>query len=74
MKKVTYNLCHTSLDCKYHVVFIPKQRKRVLYGKLKKRLPEIFHALAHRIGCTIIEGHLCIDHVHMCIAVRQRWQ
>ena len=62
-------LCHTTWECKYHIVFILKMRKKVLYGKLKDDLGPIFHALANMIGCKIIEGHICVDHVHMCIEI-----
>lgn len=65
-----YNvLCHTTWDCKYHVVFIPLRRRKVLFGTLKYKLGEIFHELARRRGCKIVEGHICIDHVHMCIEI-----
>lgn len=65
-----YNiLCHTTWDCKYHVVFIPLRRRKVLYGALRTKLGEIFHELARRRGCKIIEGHICVDHVHMCILI-----
>ena len=49
-----------------YCVFIPKMRRKVLLGRLKHGLGPIFHALANRIGCRIIEEHVCIDHVHMC--------
>src|SRR5262249_12700302 len=56
-------------DCKYHVVFVPKYRRKVLYGEIRKHLGKIFHELAKEKECQIIEGHLMLDHVHMCIAV-----
>ncbi len=63
------SLSHTVWDCKYHIVWIPKCRRKVLYGKLRKYLGEVFHELARQRECKIIEGHLCIDHIHMCIEV-----
>ena len=63
------SLCHTKWDCKYHILFIPKYRKKVLYGKSKKFLGEVFHELASHKESKIIEGHLCPDHVHMCISI-----
>ena len=60
---------HSQWDCKYHIVFIPKKRRKVIYGKIRERLKEIFHDLALQKGCKIVEGHLVIDHVHMCIAI-----
>ncbi len=63
------SLAHTRWDCKYHLVFIPKRRRKVIYGKLRKYLGEIFHKLARRQGCKILERHLMADHVHMCISI-----
>ena len=60
---------HSQWDCTYHVVFIPKKRRKVIYGKIRKRLKEIFHDLASQKQCKIVEGHLVNDHVHMCIAI-----
>lgn len=63
------SLCHTRWDCKYHVVFIPKRRKKVIYGKIRRQLGEMFHELAQRKECKIVEGHLHLDHVHICISI-----
>ncbi len=63
------SLSHSKWDCKYHVVFIPKGRQKVLYGQIRKHLGKIFRELAHQKECQIIEGHLMPDHVHMCIAI-----
>ena len=63
------SLSHTSWECKYHVVFIPKYRKKILYSQLKKHLGKIFKELASRIECTIEEGHICKDHVHILISI-----
>ncbi len=63
------SLNHTRWDCKYHVVFIPKYRKKRIYGELRKYLGEIFHDLAGRKECGIEEGHLHLDHVHMIISI-----
>jgi len=62
-------LAHSSWDCKYHVVFVPKRRRRVLFGRARRKLGEVFHALARQKECQILEGHLLPDHVHMCIAI-----
>jgi len=62
-------LQHTEWDCKYHVVFIPKYRRKVLYGTLREHLGEIFRRLARQKECEIEEGHLVEDHVHMMIAI-----
>ncbi|WP_448217479.1 IS200/IS605 family transposase [Endozoicomonas sp. 2B-B] len=63
------SLTHTRWDCKYHIVFIPKKRQKVIYGSLRKFLGAIFHDLASRKGCEIVEGHLMRDHVHICISI-----
>jgi len=63
------SLNHTKWDCKYHVVFIPKRRKKLLYGPIRKHLGEIFHELGRRKECKIVEGHLRPDHVHMCVSI-----
>ena len=63
------SLAHTRWDCKYHVVFIPKKRRKIIYGRLRKYLGKVFHELAKRKGCEIVEGHLMRDHVHICISI-----
>ncbi len=63
------SMSHTRWDCKYHVVFIPKKRKKVIYGSLRKYLGEILHELAKQKGIEILEGHLMKDHVHICLSV-----
>ena len=67
------SLAHTRWDCKYHAVFIPKRRRKWIYGKLRKVLGEVFHELAKRKGCRIEEGHLMADHVHMCISIPPKY-
>ena len=63
------SLSHSRWDCKYHLVFIPKNRRKVLYGKVREHLGDIFHELARQKQCKIIEGHLMVDHVHICIEI-----
>ena len=63
------SLNHTKWECKYHVVFIPKCRRKVLYGKVRSELGKIFHELAGQRESEITEGHLCPDHVHMLIRI-----
>ena len=69
MTPVTNNLNHSTWDCKYHVVFTPKYRKKVLYGTIRRDLRDVLHRLAKQKECTIEEGHLMPDHVHMLIAI-----
>ena len=63
------SLSHTKWDCKYHVVFIPKYRRKRIFGKLRGHLGEILHELAKQKQSRIVEGHLRPDHVHMCISI-----
>ena len=67
------SLSHSRWDCKYHVVFIPKRRKKQIFGVLRKHLPEIFRELAHHKESKIVEGHLMPDHAHMCISIPPKY-
>jgi putative transposase len=67
------SLSHTRWDCKYHVVFIPKCRKKRIFGALRKHLGEILKELAERKESRIVEGHLMPDHVHMCISIPPKY-
>lgn len=67
------SLSHTRWDCKYHIVFIPKYRKKLIYGALRKHFGEIFRELAKQRECSVVEGHLMIDHVHMCLSVPPKY-
>lgn len=73
MSTVYQSLSHSRWDCKYHVIFVPKRRQKVLYGELRQKLKEIFHELARQKECQIIEGHLMPDHVHMVIAIPPKY-
>ena len=64
---------HSKWDCKYHVVFVPKGRKKELYGKIRKFLGPVFRELAHQRGSTIVEGHMVQDHVHMLIKIPPKY-
>ena len=57
----------------YHIVFIPKRRRKLIFGELRRRLGEIFHELAKQKGCEIVEGHLLPDHVHMCVSIPPKY-
>ena len=69
MEQSYQSLSHTKWDCKYHVVFVPKYRRKVLYRELRQELGPIFHELAWQKECRILEGYLVADHVHMCIEI-----
>lgn len=64
-----HRLSHSVWDCKYRIVWIPKYRRRGLYGRLRKHLGSIFRELARQRESEILEGHLCPDHLHMYIAI-----
>jgi putative transposase len=67
------SLNHTKWECKYHVVFIPKYRRKVLYGSLRKHLGSLFRELARHKECEIGQGHLMVDHVHMLISIPPKY-
>lgn len=68
MNETDHSLSHTTWDCKYHL-FVPKFRRKALYGELRRQLGPIFHELARQKECRILEGHLMADHVHICLAI-----
>ena len=67
------SLSHSKWDCKYHLVFVPKCRKKVLYGNIRKFLGPVFHELAGQRRSKIIEGHMVQDHVHMLIQIPPKY-
>ncbi len=66
-------LRHSVWECKYHLVWIPKCRRRVLYGQLRRELGEVFHELARQKECRVEEGHLLPDHVHMLMSIPPKY-
>ena len=66
-------LSHSVWECKYHVVFTPKYRKKILYGRLRSYLGEVFHNLSSHRESKILEGHMMIDHVHMLIEIPPKY-
>ena len=73
MSELYQSLAHSKWDCKYHVVFVPKYRRKVMFGEIRKFLGPIFHELARQKECRILEGHLMPDHVHMCIEIPPKY-
>jgi len=67
------SLSHSKWECKYHVVFIPKYRRKVLYGELRQHLGDVFRKLALQKESRIEEGHLMLDHVHMMISIPPKY-
>jgi len=67
------SLCHSVWDCKYHIVWIPKCRRKSIYEQIRKPLGEVFHQLARQRESKIHEGHLLGDHVHMLISIPPKY-
>ena len=63
------SLSHTRWECKYHVVFVPKYRRKTIFDSLRKHLGPVFRDLAQQKDATVLEGHLMPDHVHMLLAI-----
>jgi putative transposase len=70
MKK---SLSHSVWECKYHIVWVPKKRRKVIYGNLRKELGSILRRLSEYKGVEVIEGTLCIDHIHMCLSIPPKY-
>jgi putative transposase len=73
MSIIYQSLAHSSWNCKYHVIFVPKYRKKVIYGKIREKLGPIFQELARQKECSIVEGKLVVDHVHICIEIPPKY-
>ena len=69
MNEAYQSLSHSRWDCKYHVVFVPKRRRKALFGTIRRKLGGVFHELARQKECRIVQGHLLPDHVHMCVEI-----
>src|SRR5271169_2101417 len=67
------SLSHTKWECKYHLTWIPKFRKKDLYGELRKHLGEAIREMARRSGSEVLEGHLMSDHVHMLVSIPPKY-
>jgi len=63
---------HVRWDCKYHVVIVPKCRRKLLYGKLRRQIGLILRDLCRQKAIALIEGHAMSDHVHLCLAIPPR--
>ena len=69
MTETWKSLAHSRWECKDHVVFIPKYRRKAIYGEIRASVGGIFHELARQKECRIVEGHLLADHVHLWIEI-----
>ncbi|MCW5866658.1 MAG: IS200/IS605 family transposase [Candidatus Eremiobacteraeota bacterium] len=67
------SLKHTRWECKYHIVFIPKYRRKALFGQLRTELGAIFRALAEQRESQVVEGHILPDHVHMLLSIPPKY-
>lgn len=67
------SLAHTSWNCKYHIVFAPKYRRKVIYGQIKVDIGKMLRMLCERKGINIIEAELCPDHVHMLVEIPPKY-
>ncbi|MBP1974439.1 IS200/IS605 family transposase [Cohnella thailandensis] len=63
------SLAHTKWNCKYHIVFAPKYRRQIIYGKLKREIGKILRELCERKGVEIVEAKACPDHIHMLVSI-----
>ena len=67
------SLSHVRWTCKYHVVIVPKYRRKVIYGQQKKSIGAILRELCRQKGVELLEGHLMPDHIHMCLSVPPKY-
>lgn len=73
MHNVYETLAHVQWECKYHVVIVPKYRKKILYGQVKQRVGQLLRMLAKQKEVEIIEGFVCKDHVHMLMSIPPKY-
>jgi putative transposase len=69
----TSSLCHSTWECKYHIVWIPKYRRKAMFGNIRKHLVEVFRDLAKQKESHIEAGHIAVDHVHVCISIPPKY-
>ena len=67
------SLSHTVWDCKYHIVWVPKKRRKIIYGKLRQELRTILKRLCQYKAVEVVEGTMCIDHIHMCLSIPPKY-
>ena len=73
MKLDTNSLAHTQWECKYHIVFAPKYRRQIIYGKIKQDIGQMIRKLCEYKGVEIIEAEACKDHIHMLISMPPKY-
>jgi len=67
------SLAHVRWECKYHVVFIPKYRRKVIFGNLRNSIGQILRDLCNQKGIALLEGHAMNDHVHLCLSIPPKY-
>ena len=67
------SLSHTVWECKYHIVWVPKRRRKVIYGQLRRDVGQIIRKLCEYKGVGLVEGKACIDHVHLCLSIPPKY-
>ena len=67
------SMSHVRWDCKYHIVFVPKYRKKLLFGRLRRQIGPILRELCQQKGIELLEGHTMADHVHLCLAIPPKY-
>ena len=73
MKLDTNSLAHTKWECKYHIVFAPKYRRQIIYGKIRQDIGQMIRKLCEYKGVEIIEAEACKDHIHMLISMPPKY-
>ena len=73
MKLDVSSLAHTKWECKYHIVFAPKYRRQVIYGKIKQDIGQMLRKLCEYKGIEIIEAEACKDHIHMLVSIPPKY-
>ncbi len=66
-------LSHTTYECKYHIVWIPKKRRKIIYGKLRDEIGMYIRKLCEYKGIEILDAHACLDHIHMCVSIPPKY-
>jgi putative transposase len=64
---------HVKWDCKYHLVFVPKYRRKAIYGSLRQKIGRILRELCEQLGVELLEGHALADHVHLCVSIPPKY-
>ena len=67
------SLAHTKWECKYHIVFVPKYRHKIFFGKIRVRIGELIRELCRQKDVTLLEGHAMPDHIHLCLSIPPKY-